>query len=160
MRTNNYEGTETFNFSLNLSLSHSHLCKPSIWCCLRCLSSIDTICGTQIPIYHITIISVSNYTSMSSLVPISCHCYGGTFYRSHAPGESPFMKQVIKPIMDDSIQKVSADNASPDEDLNDNPVYTGTEIKGKEGIDIKFALVDIVTEDPIDSGLESSRTNV
>ncbi|CAA2973312.1 Hypothetical predicted protein [Olea europaea subsp. europaea] len=69
-------------------------------------------------------------------------------------------QQVIKPIMDDSIQKVSADNASPDEDLNDNPVYTGTEIKGKEGIDIKFALVDIVTEDPIDSGLESSRTNV
>ncbi|XP_022890189.1 uncharacterized protein LOC111405502 isoform X2 [Olea europaea var. sylvestris] len=158
MRTNNYEGTETFNFSLNLSLSHSHLCKPSIWCCLRCLSSIDTICGTQIPIYHITIISVSNYTSMSSLVPISCHCYGGTFYRSHAPGESPFMKyyilgvetkanysmqveeQVIKPIMDDSIQKVSADNASPDEDLNDNPVYTGTEIKGKEGLAILWRL--------------------
>ncbi|CAA2973313.1 Hypothetical predicted protein [Olea europaea subsp. europaea] len=49
-------------------------------------------------------------------------------------------QQVIKPIMDDSIQKVSADNASPDEDLNDNPVYTGTEIKGKEGLAILWRL--------------------
>ncbi|XP_022863427.1 uncharacterized protein LOC111383539 isoform X2 [Olea europaea var. sylvestris] len=41
-------------------------------------SSIDTISGSQIPIYQIMITSVSNYTSMSSLVPIGCHCYGGT----------------------------------------------------------------------------------
>ncbi|XP_022888765.1 uncharacterized protein LOC111404215 isoform X2 [Olea europaea var. sylvestris] len=58
------------------------------------LSSINTISGNQIPIFQITISSVSNYTSMSSLAPIVCHCYGGTFYRSPAPGEPPFMKAI------------------------------------------------------------------
>ncbi|CAA2983636.1 calmodulin-binding 60 A-like isoform X1 [Olea europaea subsp. europaea] len=38
------------------------------------------------------------------------------------------------------------------------PVYTGREIEGKEGTDIKVALVESVTEDTIDFGPESSAT--
>ncbi|CAA3012390.1 Hypothetical predicted protein [Olea europaea subsp. europaea] len=70
--------------------------------------------------------------------------------------------------MDDSIRKINDEIQSAveklvsriGEDLNDDPDYTGREIKGKGSTDIKIALVDNVTEDPVDSGLESSRTNV
>ncbi|CAI9757477.1 unnamed protein product [Fraxinus pennsylvanica] len=92
-------------------------------------------------------------------------------------------QQAIKPIMDDSIRKikdeiesavakklVSQKWNSTDEtttpiprdyklkffDQVSDPVFTGMEIKGKEGTDIKVALVHDATEVPVDSGPESS----
>ncbi|CAI9757478.1 unnamed protein product [Fraxinus pennsylvanica] len=95
------------------------------------------------------------------------------------------VQQVIGPVMEDSIRKVKdeiqlvvekrliyQDWNSMDETTTpipreyklkfigevSDPVYTGSEIEGKEGTDVKVALVDDVTEDTVDSGPESSAT--
>ncbi|XP_022863435.1 uncharacterized protein LOC111383539 isoform X3 [Olea europaea var. sylvestris] len=73
-------------------------------------SSIDTISGSQIPIYQIMITSVSNYTSMSSLVPIGCHCYGGTQVMKNSssflsPLKCPMDLQFFGLLLDYCIKK-------------------------------------------------------